>query len=172
MEIARPLQVSYLDETSARSLITDPWDGFRLRYDEEEIQRLMEATGRQPMLLQLACSNVIRQVNERIAQQGTLTMYPTARPEEVKTALNRLLKTEETFYFRAVWDWLAEEQTIIKQLACACQKFTQDWVDCQPAPGQDEKKLQLLVDRQVLEESNGRYRFQVELLQQWVVHNA
>jgi hypothetical protein len=173
MEIARPLQVGYLDETAARNLITDPWDEFRLQYAEEEIQRLMQATGRQPMLLQLACSNVIRQVNERIARPGASTMYPTAQPGEVEAALNRFLETEETFYFRSVWDWLTEEQqATMKRLAWACQESDQNWVDYQTIPGLDKAILQLLVDRQVLKESSGRYRFQVELVQQWVARNA
>jgi hypothetical protein len=79
MEVARSVRVSYLEEDAARRLITDPWDGFRLQYTEESIQRLMMATGRQPMLLQLACSAVIQEVNNRMRREG-YEVYPTARP--------------------------------------------------------------------------------------------
>lgn len=109
MGVARSVRVSYLEEDAARRLITDPWDGFRLQYTEESIQRLLMATGRQPMLLQLACSAVIREVNNRMRREG-YEVYPTARPEEVERALDQLLREGETWYFDAVWDWLTEEQ--------------------------------------------------------------
>jgi len=168
MGVARPESVNYLDKDSARRLITDPWDGFRLQYTKEGIRRLMETTGCQPMLLQLACSSVIRQINQRMRREG-YDDYPTARLEEIEAALDQLLKAGETYYFDAVWDWLTEEQqAALEWLARAYQEGGQGWVDRQAVPDLDEGTLQALVERELLEREDDRYRFRVELLRQWV----
>ncbi|MFQ6102277.1 MAG: hypothetical protein ACE5OS_13740 [Anaerolineae bacterium] len=103
----------------------------------------------------------------------------------MEVALDRLLETGETYYFGAVWDWLTEEQReVLERLARVYRKGTQGgvlscqaepvealskgWVDCRAVPDLDEGTLQALVDRQVLEREDGRYRFRVELLRRWV----
>jgi hypothetical protein len=168
MGIARSVRVSYLEEDAARRLITDPWDGFRLQYTEESIQRLLLATGRQPMLLQLACSAVIREVNNRMARES-YEVYPTARPEEVERALDRLLVEGETWYFDAVWDWLTEEQRVVLiSLAQAYQPGSEGWTLWREVPGITEDAVRALEEREVLEVDDGRCRFRVELLRRWL----
>jgi len=168
MGVARSVRVSYLEEDAARRLITDPWDGFRLQYMEGSIQRLLTATGRQPMLLQLACSAVIREVNNRMAREG-YEVYPTARPEEVERALDQLLREGETWYFDAVWDWLTEEQrAALIRLAQAYRPGSEGWILWQEVPGVTEEVIRALEAREVLEVEDGRCRFRVELLRRWL----
>jgi hypothetical protein len=170
MGIARPVRVSYLDEASARRLITDPWEGFRLNYTAEGIARLIAATGRQPMLLQLACSAVIRAVNDRMAHDGYQD-YPTATSEQVEQALTRLLEAGETYYFDAVWDWLTEPQrAALMCLADAYRAGSEGWMARGAVLEVEEVVLASLVDREVLEQEGDRYRFRVELLRRWVTH--
>jgi hypothetical protein len=168
MGIACSVRVSYLEEDAARRLITDPWDGFRLHYTEESIRRLLLATGRQPMLLQLACSAVIREVNNRMAREG-YEVHPTARPEEVERALDRLLVEGETWYFDAVWDWLTEEQRVVLiSLVQAYQPGSEGWTLWREVPGITEDAVRALEEREVLEVDDGRCRFRVELLRRWL----
>lgn len=170
MGIARSVRVSYLEEDAARRLITDPWDGFRLQYTEESIQRLLTATGRQPMLLQLAGSAVIREVNARMRREG-YEVYPTARPEEVERALNRLLEEGETWYFDAVWDWLSEGQReIVMRLAQVYRPGSEGWIPWREVTGVGEEVIRSLEQREVLEVDwdSSRCRFRVELLRRWL----
>lgn len=170
MGIARSVRVSYLEEGAARALITNPWDGFRLQYTEESIGRLLTATGRQPMLLQLACSAVIREVNARMRREG-YEAYPTARLEEVERALDRLLEEGETWYFDAVWDWLSQEQrAAVSLLARAYRPGSEGWIPWQEVVGVDEEVIRSLEGREVLEVDwdHARCRFRVELLRRWL----
>jgi len=172
MGVARSVRVSYLEEDAARRLITDPWDGFRLQYTEESIQRLLMATGRQPMLLQLACSAVIREVNNRMRREG-YEVYPTARPEEVERALDQLLREGETWYFDAVWDWLTEEQrAALIRLAQAYRPGSEGWILWQEVPGVTGDTVRALEAREVLEVEDGRCRFRVELLRRWLARRS
>jgi AAA+ ATPase superfamily predicted ATPase len=172
MGVARSVRVSYLEEDAARRLITDPWDGFRLQYTGESIQRLLMATGCQPMLLQLACSAVIREVNNRMKREG-YEVYPTARPEEVERALNQLLREGETWYFDAVWDWLTEEQrAALIRLAQAYRPGSEGWILWQEVPGVTGDTVRALEAREVLEMEDGRCRFRVELLRRWLARRS
>ncbi len=161
MGVARSVRVSYLEEDAARRLITDPWDGFRLQYTEESIQRLLTATGRQPMLLQLACSAVIREVNNRMGREG-YEAYPTARPEEVERALDQLLREGETWYFDAVWDWLTEEQrAALIRLAQAYRPGSEGWILWREVPGVTGEVIRALEAREGLEGEGGRWPLRV-----------
>jgi hypothetical protein len=172
MGVARSVRVSYLEEDAARRLITDPWDGFRLQYTGESIQRLLMATGCQPMLLQLACSAVIREVNNRMKREG-YEVYPTARPEEVERALDQLLREGETWYFDAVWDWLTEEQrAALIRLAQAYRPGSEGWILWQEVPGVTGDTVRALEAREVLEVEDGRCRFRVELLRRWLARRS
>jgi AAA+ ATPase superfamily predicted ATPase len=168
MGVARSVWVSYLEGDAARRLITAPWNGFRLQYTEESVQRLMMATGCQPMLLQLACSAVIQEVNNRMKREG-YEVYPTARPEEVERALDQLLREGETWYFDAVWDWLTEEQrAALIRLAQAYRPGSEGWILWQEVPGVTGDIVRALEVREVLEVEDGRCRFRVELLRRWL----
>ncbi len=167
MDIAHSVRVSYLEEDAARRLITDPWDGFRLQYTEESIQRLLLATGCHPMLLQLACSAVIQEVNSRMAREG-YEVYPTARPEEVERALDRVL-AEGGWCFDAIWDRLTEKQrAALIRLAQSPQLGAERWILWREAPGITEDVLRSLEERELLEVRGGYCRFRVDLLRRWL----
>jgi hypothetical protein len=167
MDIARSVRVSCLGEDAARRLITDPWDGFRLQYTEESIRQLLLATGCHPMLLQLACSAVIQEVNSRMAREG-YEMRPTARPEEVERALDRVL-AEGGWYFDAAWDRLTEKQRVaLIRLAQSPQIGAERWIPWREVPGIAEDVLRSLEEMEILELRGDYCRFRVDLLRRWL----
>jgi|GEM_PF-2881922 len=161
----RSVLVSYLDEGAAFSLITNPWDGFRLRYTGRAIYYLMRATGCQPQLLQLACSATIQEVNEVMKRKGYVP-YPMGTEEVVRRALGRLLE-ENGGYFDAVWEWLPEEQreTLIL-LADLPEPGSGGWLSLKR--GIKGKNLVALEEREILEIRGNLYRFRVELFNLWI----
>ncbi len=174
MGVARPVHVSYLDEDAADRLITNPWDGFRLSYTADALARLKSATGLQPMLLQQACSAVIEVVNERLAKSGG-EEYPEATLAEAEAALDRLTARESTYYFDAVWDWLAEAERAALVALARAPGSGEGWA----APGEVgggvgrgtypyQAMLDRLVTREVLARDAGRYRCRVELFNRWI----
>jgi hypothetical protein len=172
MGVVQPVHVSFLDHRSANQLITYPWEDFQLHYTQDAIGRLNQATGRQPMLLQQACSTVINLVNERLKKTGG-ELYPTATLSEVEAALDSLTTRESTYYFDAVWDWLdAEEREAVVELAKVAQKSPQGWVKHQEIGSVSQDVLGRLVKREVLEIKDGQHRFRIELLSRWVVKRA
>ncbi|MFN3763235.1 MAG: hypothetical protein ACK4WK_08565, partial [Anaerolineae bacterium] len=107
-------------------------------------------------------------VNARMRQEGYET-YPTARPEEVERALDRLLEEGETWYFDAVWDWLSlPQRAAVQRLARAYRPGLEGWIPWPEVAGITEEVIRSLEGREVLEVDGARCRFRVELLRRWL----
>lgn len=173
MGVAKAEHLRYLSESESRQLITAPWDGYQLGFEPQAIDRLVQACGGQPMLLQLACSNVVDLVNERLERDGG-ELSPKATLKEVNLVLDRMGQVtddEASYYFDAVWHWLKDdEQTVLKKAARLASDSASGRI--QPSSFSDAEKavLQRLADRDVLEDDNHGYRFRVELVGRWASH--
>lgn len=59
------LPISYLDAEETARLITQPIPGFPLRYTPQAVQRIIDLTRCQPLLVQLLCQQIVLLLNER-----------------------------------------------------------------------------------------------------------
>ncbi len=101
-----------------------------------------------------------------MAREG-YEMYPTARPEEVERALDRVL-AEGAWYFDAVWDRLTEKQrAALIRLAQSPQIGAERWILWREVPGISEDVLRSLEEKEILEVRGDYCRFRVDLLRRW-----
>jgi AAA+ ATPase superfamily predicted ATPase len=178
METAINLKLSYLTEDEARQLIMSPWDDFELKYDKQGVEQIIQVCGGQPLLIQLVCKGVIKKVNQRLKDAGG-SVSPTASLTEIESVLQRLVIADDhdtdtiTFFFDAVWNWLKkDEKAYLVELAKIATLTKSGWVTASDMAdiGNNNAMLERLVNRDVLERENNRYRFRVDLLKQWVIH--
>jgi AAA+ ATPase superfamily predicted ATPase len=178
METAINVKLTYLSKEEARLLIQSPWSGFELKYNAKALERIIEVCGGQPLLIQLVCKGVINRVNQRLQETGG-SVSPTATQSDIEFVLQRIVVAEDrdadtiTFFFDAVWSWLKEdEKEYLKKLAKIAAGDKGGWIKASNAADiiSNTEILNRLVDRDVLEKSDGGYRFRVDLLKQWVVH--
>jgi hypothetical protein len=163
---AVPCRVSYLDEASARKLITQPIEDFPLNYEPEAVDLLIEQTRCHPCLIQLTCQALVDMKNEQRSRHATV--------EDVEQALKKALHND--YALRSVWDWVPEnerpllawltsvETASIKQIARALLK-----------PEAEARAMaEHLVKAEILmrEGEEPVYRFQVPLFRRWVARHA
>jgi AAA+ ATPase superfamily predicted ATPase len=171
MGVARSEHLTFLSESESRQLITDPWDGFQLRYKPEAVDRLVTASGGQPMLLQLACSGVIKLINRRLSVEPEIS--PTASLKDILDVLHEIAADSDksSFYFDAVWDWLTDDERnlSIKLARLADEtKGSQGWVEKSRFSDNEQHITERLVTRDIIEKEDEKYRFRVELLRWWI----
>ncbi|MGH9766131.1 MAG: AAA family ATPase [Blastocatellia bacterium] len=163
---AVPLRVSYLDEGSARKLITQPIDDFPLKYEPEAVDLLIEQTRCHPCLIQLTCQALVDMKNEHRSRHATV--------EDVEQSLEKALDND--YALRSLWDWVPEnerpllahvasaEPASIKQVARALSE----------AEAKARAMAEHLVKAEILmrEGEEPVYRFQVPLFRRWVARHA
>ena len=123
------------------------------------------------MLLQLACSSLIEEVNKVLRTNGPASK-PTATLNNLQNVLNRMVHGEEhqnSYYFDAVWGWLKpEEQKTVKKAATLAEKTPDGWISIDQFDVSERETLDRLVKRDVFEKQNGNYKFRVELMKNWI----
>ncbi|MGH9837718.1 MAG: AAA family ATPase [Blastocatellia bacterium] len=163
---AVPLRVSYLDEASARKLITQPIEDFLLNYEPEAVDLLIEQTCCHPCLIQLACQTLVDMKNEQRSRHATV--------EDIRQALKKSLDND--YALRSLWDWIPEnerplllwlvskEPASIEQMARALLK----------SEAEMRGITEHLVKAEVLQREGDPpvYRFQVPLFRQWVARHT
>jgi len=160
----RLLRVGYLEEDEARELIEKPIPDFPLRYEEIAVERILRATRGQPFLVQATCQHLVDLVNRERRQHATLA--------DVEVALQAIVTADDTLYWRELWagrDSDDAQRAVLLNLA----RHSDGAVDEATLAGQVgqetlEKALPRLLHRDILEKTDGGYRFQVELMRLWV----
>lgn len=174
MGVAKVEHLSYLTEAESRELITNPWDGFSLSYTADAVDELIFACGGQPMLLQLACHNILAGINEQLDATGP-QINPTATIEDVSHVLDTMAAeadNEAAYYFDAVWDWLnSEEKLLIVRCANSANMKSASF-DVDGFTSHEVELLDRLVDRDVFAKQDDRFRFKVPLLMRWLPRNG
>jgi hypothetical protein len=168
---AQMLHLGYLKEKEARQLIEQPVKEFTLRYEAAASQRVLTITRGHPYLVQLLCSEIIALKNE---QEPTIRRWATLN--DIELAIPEMLVRGRQFFADielhqvdsnglAVLRWLAKQgegaNTTWKVMA---RQFTDI--------NQLTKTLDLLTRRELIEEINGDYRFQVEAIRHWFARPA
>ena len=158
------VHISYLKEAEARQLIEHPIKDFVLRYEPDASQRVLDITLGHPYLVQLLCAEIVALKNEQ-----PLAVRRLARLADVEAAVPEAL-SHGSFFFAdiqqnqvdaaglALLRFLAAEgEGAVVRREDLARQFPDD-LDC---------TLDLLLRRELIEPTDGGYRFQVELIRHW-----
>ena len=150
----RTLELSFLDEPSARELLTEPVP--QLRYEDGVLEEILRLTRCQPYLLQAVASELVNHLNE--------LQKTTAARADLDAAVNKVL-TSAGAYFANTWreDNSATEQTVLRAYAEGAGERV--------ATAEFQAALQSLIRKEMMERDGDAYRLAVPLFGLWILRN-
>jgi hypothetical protein len=154
------VKIGCLDEEAARELVERPTPQFALCYEPEAVARILALTRGHPYLVQLLCHELVTLKNGQPPQRRRL-----ATAGDVETAAGQALAVGQFFFEdiarnqvdengRRLLYWLAEQGEEGVDTAV--------WPDAAA-----QETLSGLRLRDLIEVTEGRCRFQVELIRRW-----
>jgi len=164
----RVLNIGNLNEPEARELIEKPIDDFPLQYEAGVVDRIVQATGCQPYLLQATCRDLVNALNEQKRMTATLA--------DADRALDSVL-TSASLYFQELWS--GRDTDDAQRVAMRAIATKKDLEGFQNLPGLNAA-LRKLISRDILlpplsqtgEGRGGGWAFRVELVRRWVQERA
>ncbi|NEU75229.1 ATP-binding protein [Hassallia byssoidea VB512170] len=158
------LRISYLQEEEARQLIEQPVKNFPLHYEPDAVERVLELTRCHPCLVQLLCNEIVDIKNQQ--RPGSRRL---ATSKEVEAAVPQAL-TNGSFFFADIQNNQIKESEL-KVLRFLAEKGEGITVSkkalSRDFPDSFDSSINLLLRRELIEEAEDGYRFQVELIRQW-----
>ncbi len=159
------VHIGHLSAVESRQLITAPTDDFMLRYESEAVEQVIELTNGHPFLVQLLCAEIVALKNEQepaMRRLATLVDVETAVPEAL---------THGSFFFADIQQNQVDSDGLafLRQLAMGSRGAGEQrgGGDGERGSGGEETVTRLL-QRELIElDENGRYRFQVPMVQRW-----
>lgn len=150
----RTLELSFLDEPSARELLTEPVP--QLHYEDGVLEEILRLTHCQPYLLQAVASELVNHLNE--------LQKTTATRADLDAAVNKVL-TSAGAYFANTWreDNSATEQTVLRAYAEGAGERV--------ATAEFQAALQSLIRKEMMERDGDAYRLAVPLFGLWILRN-
>ncbi|MEB3178249.1 MAG: AAA family ATPase, partial [Nostocaceae cyanobacterium] len=161
------VHISYLTQDEARKLIERPVEDFTLRYDTEAMERVLQLTRGHPFLVQLLCGEIIVFKNEQhpsVRRLATLNDVEAAIPQALETGgffFADIQNNQIDATGREILRYIARrgEGGIVSRNTLA---LAFPAVEMTNFPS-----LQLLLQRELIEELGDGYRFQVEMIRRW-----
>jgi AAA+ ATPase superfamily predicted ATPase len=167
------IRVSFLPTAAATKLITQPTEDFPIDYDLGAVEHIIGLTHGQPYLLQLICDNLVIRFNREIRQGNKRDRRFTI--EDVDAVINsrEFYEGNATAYFNGVWGQAKNSQPdgqleILKALAATSLSLTDLATQTNLSLDIVQDALKTLQNHDVIEESNGKYTYTVELMRRWV----
>lgn len=158
------IKLGYLKENEARQLIEYPTEDFALRYDSDASRRVLDVTRGHPFLVQLLCAEIVALKNE---QEVSIRRH--ARLTDVEEAIPLALEHGSAFF--ADLERNQVDAGGLKFLRFLAAKGENASVKRHHLPSQPTvEKDRILTDllrRDLIEEIDGGYRFQVEMIRRW-----
>ena len=157
------VHISYLKEPEARQLIEQPVKDFTLRYELNAVERVLQLTRCHPFLIQLLCAEIIALKNEQdpsIRRLATLADVEAAIPEALSVG---------SFFFADIQSNQADAAglAILQFLAAQGEGAIVSRLTILQHFPDKSHALNLLLQRELIEEVSEGYRFQVELIRRW-----
>ncbi|KCZ72416.1 putative transporter component [Candidatus Methanoperedens nitroreducens] len=153
---AKTIKLGYLSEDDARILITNPIDDFSLNYEGGEkgevVNKIINVTSCQPYLVQALCFELVNYLNSQCRRVAGL--------EDVDIAIEKVLVSAEN-YFYYIWNSECSENE---------KKYLKRLINNLPIDG-DEKEINSLVKKEIIEKADEGYKFKVELMKKWIEKN-
>ena len=164
-------KISFLDADSARRLVTDPVKGI-YEYDDEAVEYILEASGRQPYYTQLICHSVF----SRYAETGRVITS-----QEVNSIIPEALE-RCTAVLKFVWDQSSEpEMVVLSVMADSMSGSNQPMTEAEIQQALRSRQITLpdrefniairgLLNKEALIQDDG-YKFPVDLLRLYLREN-
>ncbi|MBL1203289.1 MAG: ATP-binding protein [Nostoc sp. GBBB01] len=157
------VHISYLKEAEARQLIERPVKDFTLRYEPNAVERVLQLTRCHPFLVQLLCAEIIVLKNEQdpsIRRFATLADVEAAIPEALQSG---------GFFFADIQNNQVDAigQAILRFIAAQGEGAIVNRESLLQQFPDAEITLKLLLQRELIEEVDDGYSFQVELIRRW-----
>ena len=161
------VHISYLKESEAKQLIEYPIKDFPLVYEPEALTRVLQITRCHPFLVQLLCGEIITLKNEQDPIIRRL-----ARLADVEAAIPEALKSG-SFFFADIQNNQIDDhgRDILKFMATQGEDAVISKRTILQQFPNSENSLYLLLQRDLIEEINQGYCFQVELIRCWFASN-
>jgi len=158
------VHISYLKEDEARKLIEHPVKDFTLRYQPDAVERVLQLTRCHPFLVQLLCAEIVALKNEQDPSMRRL-----ATLADVEAAIPQALSSGSFFFADIQNNQVnATELAILRFLAVQGEKaVVSRKAILQRFPDECDRSLNLLLQRELIEETDNGDRFQVELIRRW-----
>ncbi len=146
------IELSFLAPDDARELITQPVPN--LQYASHVDDAIIQLTHGQPYLLQAMASELVNDLN---AQKRLV-----ATPDDLDVAIEKVLVTAQAYFF-FTWqeDCSEAEREMLRTMAA------HGTTELARTPHQET--LQALCRKDMLQYTEGRYHFTIELFRRWVV---
>ncbi|MEH2170709.1 MAG: AAA family ATPase [Nostoc sp.] len=159
------VHISYLKEAEARQLIEHPVKDFTLRYEINAVERVLQLTRCHPFLVQLLCAEIVVLKNEQDPSIRRLAILA-----DVEAAIPAALQSGGFFFADIQNNQVdATGQTILRFIAAqgegaivSRQTLLQQFPDA-------DITFNLLLQRELIEEVDDGYGFQVELIRRWFI---
>ncbi|MEH1974769.1 MAG: AAA family ATPase [Nostoc sp.] len=158
------VHISYLKEAEARQLIEHPVKDFTLCYEPNAVERVLQLTRCHPFLVQLLCAEIIVLKNEQdpsMRRLATLADVEAAIPEALQSG---------GFFFADIQNNQVDAtgQAILRFIAAQGEgAIVSRQTLLQQFP--NEITFNLLLQRELIEEVDDGYSFQVELIRRWFI---
>lgn len=150
----RTLELSFLDEQSARELLTEPVP--QLRYEDGVLDEILWLTHCQPYLLQAVASELVNHLNDR---QQTM-----ATDRDLDAAVNKVLISANAYFENTLFEDNSKmEQTVLCAFAAGAgdNVVTEEYLTT----------LQSLCRKELMERTEEGYRLAVPLFGLWILKN-
>ena len=160
------VHISYLQEAEARLLIEHPVKDFTLRYEPDAVERVLQLTRCHPFLVQLLCAEIVALKNEQDPSVRRL-----ATSTDVEEAIAQALSTGSFFFADVQNNQVnAAGLAILRFIAAQGEGvIVSRQTISRQFPDECDRTLNLLFQRELIEEAQDGYRFQVELIRRWFV---
>lgn len=162
---AKTVHMSYLSDQEAHRLIEEPVKSFPLRYTPEASQRVVTVTRKHPGLIQLLCREIVD-----IKDKQTPDKRLQVQVDEVDTAIASAIKYGSMFFTDIEQNQVGEiGPTVLHFMASQGEGAVVNRPDLEAQfPSSDlTATLELLVRREIIEEKDSGYRFQIEMVRRW-----
>jgi len=161
---AKTVHMSYLSDEEARRLVEEPIKYFPLRYTPEASQRVLTVTRQHPALIQLLCGEIVL-----LKDQQTPDKRLQVKVDEVEMAIASALKHGSMFFADIEQNQVGEiGQMVLRFIASQGEGAVVNRQDLEAQfPSDLKATLELLELREVIEEQDSGYRFQIEMVRRW-----
>ncbi len=163
---AQTVHLGYLEPYAAHQLVEHPIADFALVYTSEASVHTLALTRRHPYLIQLLCAEIVMLKN---LQQPAVRRLATI--EDVEIAASETLQRGQQFFADIEYNQIpAEAIELLRFLAApgSENRRTRAHLSLQFGEACDlETLLVKLTQRELIEEVDGQWQFQVELIRRW-----
>lgn len=153
------IRIGDLERKDARELIEKPVRSFPLKYEPEAVERILSVVGGQPYLLQVTCRELVNALNDK--------SQLLAKVPDVDAALEAALVSGAA-YFKEVWMSPESSDAHRRVLAAIARRKGTPVPEKTLLKAGKPRDLKMLVDHDVIEKTEGGYRFKVELVRKWI----